>query len=134
MNFLSVGRPFSVAENHPRNPGQLVSSIRNKLSSLLVESLNDALNCVDFALLEVRLTTLVTDPSRDRVEHQVIAVAVDVEGCLRALHLPMTVNTVHFVRSRHLANCMRKKKYAFVRHRQAVPVWLFLCRGRVRPG
>ena len=55
-----------------------------------------ALNGVDFALFEVRLTTLVTDPSRNRVENQVIAVAVDVKGCLRPLHLPLTVNAVHF--------------------------------------
>ena len=80
-----------------RSPGRCVSRIRNKLSSLLVDPLDDALNCVDLALLEVRLTTLVTDPSRDRVEYQVIAVAVDVEGCLRALHLPMTVDTVHII-------------------------------------
>ena len=37
MKFLSVGRPFSVLENHPRNFGQFVSRIRNKLSSLLVD-------------------------------------------------------------------------------------------------
>ena len=67
---------------------------------LLVESLNDALNGVDFALLEVRLTTLVTDPGRDYVEYQVIAVAVDVEGCLRALHLSLAVETVHMLFAR----------------------------------
>ena len=71
-----------------RSPGQCVSRIRNKLSSLLVEPLDDALNCLDFPLLEVRLTTLVTDPSWDRVEYQVIAVAVDVEGAFERFICP----------------------------------------------
>ena len=60
----------------------IVSRIHNKLSNPLVEALNGALNSVNFALLEARLTTLVTNSSWNRVEHQVITIAVDVKGCL----------------------------------------------------
>lgn len=60
----------------------IVSRIHNKLSTPLVEALNGALNGVNFALLEARLTTLVTNSSWNRVEHQVITIAVDVKGCL----------------------------------------------------
>lgn len=77
--------------------GQFVSRIRHKLSSLLVESLNDVLNGVHFAFLEVCLATLVTDLGRDCIEYQVIAVAVDMERCLRALHLPLTIDPVHML-------------------------------------
>ena len=61
----------------------------------MVEPLNGALNCTDFALIKVRLTALVSDPGWDCIEHQVIAIVVNVEGCLRALHLAMTVDAVH---------------------------------------
>ena len=73
-----------------------VSGVRNKLLGLLVEPRNGALNYIDFALLKVRLAALSTDPGRDCVEHQVIAVAVNMEGCRRALHMPTAVDAVHF--------------------------------------
>ena len=46
---------------------------------LLGKSQNGALNCIDFALLKVRLTALVADLGRDCVEYQVISVAINME-------------------------------------------------------
>ena len=61
----------------------------------VVQPLDGALNFVDFALLEVGFTALVTDPGWDCVEYQVITVAVNMEGRFRTLHLPMTVDAGH---------------------------------------
>ena len=77
------------------------------------QHLNSALDCGDLALLKVHLAALVAYPSRDYVEYQVIAVAVDLKGCLRVLHLSMTVDAVHLglvVRRScsHLASLGRK--------------------------
>ena len=98
---MTIGSPSSPTrtkvsavflKNEAHNKPSQVSATSNRV---LVETLNGALNCIDFALLKVRLTALITDPGRDCVEHQVIAVAANMEGGFRVLHLPMTVDAVH---------------------------------------
>ena len=60
-----------------------------------VEPRNGTLNYIDFAALQSTPHHIEYRPKPDCVEHQVIAVAVNMEGCRRALHLPTTVDAVH---------------------------------------
>ena len=93
MLFLSGNGNFRRVD---RNAALRRLKVRNQLPNLLVKPLNGALHDVDFALLKVRLTALAANPSRNRVEHQVITVAVNMEGGARALHSSMTVDAVHY--------------------------------------
>ena len=67
----------------------------NSHRNLPAPAIDSALSHVYFAFLEVRLAALFTDPSRYRVERQVIADTIDVEGYRGAGHLPMTENAIH---------------------------------------
>ena len=78
-----------------RNSVLIRLKICHKLLSLLVKSLNGILNSGDFAFLKIYLPALVTDPGRDSVEHQVIAVTINMEWGRCAFHLSMTMDAVH---------------------------------------
>ena len=73
LHFIARLQPWNCA---------VVSGTRVKPLSLLVEPLDGALHGSHFALLEVRPAALATDPGRDFVEPQVIAVPIDMEGRL----------------------------------------------------
>ena len=71
------------------------SGVGQQLPSPLVQAIDSTLNRIHFVFVEVRLAALFTDPGRYRVKRQVIAGAIDTEGCRGVGHLPMTVDAIH---------------------------------------
>ena len=61
----------------------------------LVERFDDAFDCRQLRLVEVRFATLCADPCRCTVEMDVIAIPINFQGRFSAMHGALAVDAVH---------------------------------------
>ena len=62
---------------------------------LFFEGIHQTLNSIDLLLIKVGFAALLAHPGRHRVEGQVAALSVDVEGCSPLFHDTLAVNAPH---------------------------------------